>query len=186
MSKFSPIIALGTALVILAGCGARVSMTELATIQGSEVDLVIVESKGGTVLDVTEYGDAMAAAQQLEHLVLAELAKRGISAAGRDSATGQKSFGAAGTALLALSVAKAEKGSTAKRLLVGFGGVRSADALLLPEPYLHLSAHTALHSSLAHGHSNIMVVRRDGTAVFKSEDVWVSLRIAPPELRLGA
>lgn len=121
MSKFSPIIALGTALVILAGCGARVTMTELATIQGSEVDLVIVESKGGTVLDVTEYGDAMAAAQQLEHLVLAELAKRGISAAGRDSATGQKSFGAAGTALLALSVAKAEKGSTAKRLLVGFG-----------------------------------------------------------------
>ena len=65
-------------------------------------------------------------------------------------------------------------------------GVISADALLLPEPYVHLSAHTALHSSLAHGHSNVMVVRRDGTAVFKPEDVWVSLRIAPPELRLGA
>ncbi|MGK6312645.1 DUF4410 domain-containing protein [Neorhizobium sp. DT-125] len=121
MSKFSPIIALGAALVVLAGCGARVTMTESANIQGSEVDLVIVESKGGTVLDVTEYGDAMAAAQQLEHLVLAELAKRGIPAAGKDTPTGEKSFGAAGTALLALSVAKADKGSTAKRLLVGFG-----------------------------------------------------------------
>lgn len=29
-------------------------------------------------------------------------------------------------------------------------GVRSAVALLLPEPYVHLSAHTALHSALAH------------------------------------
>jgi hypothetical protein len=28
-------------------------------------------------------------------------------------------------------------------------GVRSADALLLPEPYVHLSAHTGLYSSLA-------------------------------------
>ena len=33
-------------------------------------------------------------------------------------------------------------------------------ALLLPEPYVHLSAHTALCSSLAHGHSNIMIVAR--------------------------
>lgn len=121
MSKFSSIIALGTALVILAGCGARVTMTESANIQGNEVDLVIVESKSGIAPELTEYGDATAAAQQLEHLVLAELAKRGFPAAGRDSAAGQRSFGAAGTALLALSVAKAEKGNTAKRLLVGFG-----------------------------------------------------------------
>jgi hypothetical protein len=49
-----------------------------------------------------------------------------------------------------------------------------------------LSAHTALYSSLAHGHSNIMIVRGDGAAGFAPEDVWVLLRIAPPELRLGA
>ena len=36
-------------------------------------------------------------------------------------------------------------------------GVRSAYALLLPEPYMHLSAHTALHSSSAHGHSNVTI-----------------------------
>ncbi|MDX3929890.1 MAG: DUF4410 domain-containing protein [Shinella sp.] len=106
-------------MIVLTGCGARVTMTE--KFQGSEVDLVIVESKGGTVLDVTEYSDAMAAARQLEHLVLVELDKRGIPATGRDSAAGQRSFGMPRTALLALSVAKAEKGSTAKRLLVGFG-----------------------------------------------------------------
>jgi len=65
-------------------------------------------------------------------------------------------------------------------------GVRSADALLLPEPDVHLSAHTALYSSLAHGHRNIMIVRRDGAAGFDPEDVWIFLRIAPPELRFGA
>lgn len=121
MSKLSPILSLGAVLIVLAGCGARVTITEPANIQGSEIDLVIVESKGGTVLDVTEYGDAMAAARQLERLVLVELDKRGIPAASRDSAAGQRSFGAAGTALLTLSVAKAEKGNAAKRLLIGFG-----------------------------------------------------------------
>lgn len=65
-------------------------------------------------------------------------------------------------------------------------GVRSADALLLPEPYVHLSAHTALYSSLAHGHSNVMIMRRDGAAVFNPEDVWIYLGIAPPELRFRA
>ena len=30
-------------------------------------------------------------------------------------------------------------------------------ALLLPEPYVRLSAHTALHSSLTHGHGNIVI-----------------------------
>src|SRR6516165_2769346 len=65
-------------------------------------------------------------------------------------------------------------------------GVRSASALLLPEPYVHLSAHTALCSSLAHGHSNIMIVRGDSAAGFLSEDVWIFLRIAPPEVRLRA
>src|SRR6478736_3965982 len=57
---------------------------------------------------------------------------------------------------------------------------------ILPEPYVHLSAHTALCSSLAHGHSNIMIVRGDSAAGFLSEDVWIFLRIAPPELRLRA
>lgn len=44
----------------------------------------------------------------------------------------------------------------------------------------------ALYSSLAHGHSNFMIVRCDGTAVLDPEDVWILLRITPPELRLGA
>jgi hypothetical protein len=65
-------------------------------------------------------------------------------------------------------------------------GVRSACALLLPEPYVHLSAHTALHSSLAHGHSNIMITGGDGTASFAPEDVWIGFRIPPPELCLWA
>src|SRR5690606_6600627 len=64
-------------------------------------------------------------------------------------------------------------------------GVRSAAALLLPEPYVHLSAHTALYSILAHGHSNIMIIRGDGAASFAPEDVWIDLRIPPSELRLG-
>lgn len=34
---------------------------------------------------------------------------------------------------------------------------------------------------LGHGHRNVIVVRRDGTAVFSPEDVWVFLRIAPPD-----
>lgn len=62
---------------------------------------------------------------------------------------------------------------------------RSAFALLLPEPYAHLSAHMALHSILAHGHGNIMISRCDGIASFAPEDVWISLRVPPPELRLG-
>jgi hypothetical protein len=65
-------------------------------------------------------------------------------------------------------------------------GVRSAFALLLPEPYVHLSAHTALHSNLAHGHGNIMIARGDGAAGFTPENVWIDLRIAPTELSLRA
>ncbi|MCO5965069.1 DUF4410 domain-containing protein [Sinorhizobium meliloti] len=121
MSKLSLVTALGAAIIVLAGCGARVTMTEPANVQNGKVDLVIVESKSGIGVNAPEYSDALVAAEQLEHLVLAELVERGIRAASGDSATGQRSFGAAGTALLALSVAKAERGSTAKRLLVGFG-----------------------------------------------------------------
>ena len=65
-------------------------------------------------------------------------------------------------------------------------GVGSAEALPLPEPYVHLSAHTALHSTLAQGHGDIMISGGDGTSKLVPEDVGVSLRVAPPELSLGA
>ncbi len=64
-------------------------------------------------------------------------------------------------------------------------GVRSAFALLLPEPYVRLSAHTALRSSLAHGHSNITVARSDGRPDFIPNDVRIDLRVPPSELPFG-
>ncbi len=49
---------------------------------------------------------------------------------------------------------------------------------------MHLSAHTALHSSLAHGHSNITIARGDGVSVLVPFDIRVDFRITPSELHL--
>ena len=65
-------------------------------------------------------------------------------------------------------------------------GVRSAFALLLPEPYVHLSAHTALHLSVAHGHGDLMITRCDGGPVLAPLDIRVGFRISPTELRFRA
>ena len=53
---------------------------------------------------------------------------------------------------------------------------------ILPEPHVHLSAHTALHSSMAHSHGNIMVARCNGVPFFVSRYIRVDFRIPPPEL----
>lgn len=120
MSKTISPLLLGAAL-LLASCGARVTPTETANAAGTKADLVIVESDVGIAARDAAYTDAVAAVGELEGLVVTELAKKGIAATTKGSMSGQTRFGAPGTALLALSVAKAEQGSTAKRLLVGFG-----------------------------------------------------------------
>src|SRR5690625_4030475 len=63
-------------------------------------------------------------------------------------------------------------------------GVRSACALLLPEPYVRVSAHTALYPILAYSHCNVVVAGCDGVACFTPGNVRIPLRIPPPELRL--
>jgi len=67
-----------------------------------------------------------------------------------------------------------------------WSGVGSAAALPLPEPYVHLSAHTALYSTLAQGHGDIMIAGGDGVSEFVPVDVGISLRVPPPELHLLA
>lgn len=114
-------IVLASALLVLAGCGTRVIQSADPTVSGLRTRLVIVESKSVVPPDDPAQVVGIAAAADLEKRVIAELGKRGVAALSVTSAKAQRQFGAAETALLALSITRAEEGSAAKRLLVGFG-----------------------------------------------------------------
>lgn len=51
--------------------------------------------------------------------------------------------------------------------------------------YVHLSAHTALHSRVAHGHGDIVITRSNGAALLIPKNVRIHRRIPPLELALG-
>lgn len=116
----SPIV-LASALLVLAGCGARVIQIADPKVSSLRSQLIIVETKSVVSPDDPTKLVSIAAAADLERRVVAELGKRGVAAVAVSSAEAQRQFGAPQTALLALSITRADEGSAARRLLVGFG-----------------------------------------------------------------
>lgn len=134
MLRFSSSMILAIAVTVLVGCGARVTMTSATGAEKGKTELIVVEARSSVATNDLSYSDAANAAAQLQDLVVAELNKRGIAAVSVSSTEGQRGFGGERTALLALSIARAERGNATKRLIIGFGYGKSqleVDAKLL-------------------------------------------------------
>src|SRR6266851_696789 len=66
------------------------------------------------------------------------------------------------------------------------GVVETISWPLLPEPDVHLSAHPALHSSVAESKGKVGVTRLEQLAILVVNEVGVLFRSPPPELTLAA